>query len=218
MKILGQIKILPAREQVASILRKAILSGDLKEGQELTLDGIASQVGVSSMPVREAFQMLANDGLIQLRHNKGAIVLGINEKTIRDHYLTRALLESECCALASKKGVDLSQIEEVYLVAKELMENNDYNKYSDLNESFHMAIWEAADNSKIISILSTMWNGLSMGYKVSEEEYAKTSFDEHTKILGILKSNNEEEARNVMYEHIIRSMNDILTNLSHLNK
>ncbi len=217
MKNLGQIKILPAREQVASILRKAILSGDFKEGQELTLDEIASQVGVSSMPVREAFQMLANDGLIQLRHNKGAIVLGINEKTIRDHYLTRALLESECCSIVSKKGVDISQIEEVYMLSEETMKNNDYKAYSDLNQSFHMAIWETAGNSKIISILSTMWNGLSMGYQVSEEEYAKTSFSEHTQILEIIRSNDEEAARKIMYEHIIRSMNDILTNLSHLS-
>lgn len=69
MKNIEKIKVLPVREQVASILRKAILTGDLEEGRELTLDEIATQVGVSSMPVREAFQILANDGLIKLRHN-----------------------------------------------------------------------------------------------------------------------------------------------------
>jgi DNA-binding transcriptional regulator YhcF (GntR family) len=47
-------------------------------------------VGVSSMPVREAFQILAADGLIQVRPNKGAVVLGINEQTIREHYEIRA--------------------------------------------------------------------------------------------------------------------------------
>lgn len=46
MKQLGRVKMLPAREQVASILRKAILSRELEEGQEITLEGIASQVGV----------------------------------------------------------------------------------------------------------------------------------------------------------------------------
>ena len=86
MRNLGKIQLLPAREQVASVLRKAILSRELKEGEELTLEGTASQLGVSSMPVREAFQILAGDGLIKLRPNKGAVVLGVNEKTIRDHY------------------------------------------------------------------------------------------------------------------------------------
>lgn len=212
---LGQIKILPAREQVASILRKAILSGDLKEGRELTLDEISTQVGVSNMPVREAFQILANDGLIQLRHNKGAIVLGVNEKTIRDHYTTRALLEGECCALVSKKCTDFSQLEEICVLSEKAIENEDYKKYSDLNESFHMAIWEIADNSKIISVLSTTWNGFSMGYNVTEEEYAKKSFVEHKIILQIIKSKDEEKARKIMYDHIIRSMEDILTNWGH---
>ena len=49
---LGKIKLLSAKEQVAAVLRKAILSRDLVEGQEITLEGIARLVGVSSMPVR----------------------------------------------------------------------------------------------------------------------------------------------------------------------
>ncbi|MDH8112657.1 GntR family transcriptional regulator, partial [Klebsiella pneumoniae] len=69
---LGKIKLLSAKEQVAAVLRKAILSRDLVEGREITLEGIARLVGVSSMPVREAFQILAADGLIQVRPNKGA--------------------------------------------------------------------------------------------------------------------------------------------------
>lgn len=84
------------------MLRKAILSRDLVEGQEITLEGIARLVGVSSMPVREAFQILAADGLIQVRPNKGAVVLGINEQTIREHYEIRAVLESEAVAKASR--------------------------------------------------------------------------------------------------------------------
>ena len=67
---LGKIKLLSAKEQVAAVLRKAILSRDLVEGQEITLEGIATMVGVSSMPVREAFQILAADGLIKVRPNK----------------------------------------------------------------------------------------------------------------------------------------------------
>lgn len=98
---LGKIKLLSAKEQVAAVLRKAILSRELVEGQEITLEGIAGMVGVSSMPVREAFQILAADGLIKVRPNKGAVVLGINEQTIREHYEIRALLESEAVAKAS---------------------------------------------------------------------------------------------------------------------
>lgn len=71
MRNMKKIQLLPAREQVASALREAILKREMKEGEELTLEGTAQALGVSSTPVREAFQILASDGLIRLRPNKG---------------------------------------------------------------------------------------------------------------------------------------------------
>jgi len=207
---LGRVKLLPAREQVASVLRKAILSRELEEGQEITLEGIASQVGVSSMPVREAFQILANDGLIKLRPNKGAVVLGVNEKTIRDHYETRAVLEGATAALASK-AADISSIEHAFEVAKQALDEGDSKLYSEYNQSFHVEIWTAAGNDKMQTLLSAMWNGLSMGHKDTEESYAQVSIAEHEKILTAIKAGDENLARKRMEDHIIRSMNNILT-------
>ena len=84
MNGLKPIKMPSAKEKVAAELRKAILSRQMKEGEILSLDSVASQLNVSAMPVREAFQILARDGLIQLRKNKGAVVLGITETYIRN--------------------------------------------------------------------------------------------------------------------------------------
>ena len=67
MNGLKPIKMPSAKEKVAAELRKAILSRQMKEGETLSLDSVASQLNVSAMPVREAFQILARDGLIQLR-------------------------------------------------------------------------------------------------------------------------------------------------------
>ncbi len=64
---LKKVQMLPAREQVASILRSSILSGGISKGQSITLDSIGEQVGMSRTPVREAFQILANEGLLELR-------------------------------------------------------------------------------------------------------------------------------------------------------
>lgn len=208
---LGKVKMLPAREQVASILRKAILSRELEEGQEITLEGIASQVGVSSMPVREAFQILASDGLIQLRPNKGAVVLGINEKTIRDHYETRALLEAETAARCCDPGKDISAISNSYYMALKALEQNDASEYSHHNQMFHVEIWSCAGNEKMKIILSSLWNGLSMGHRVTQEQYAQISIAEHKQILAAIEAGDEDEARQTMYAHIIRSMNNILT-------
>ena len=74
-----------------------------------------------------------------------------------------------------------------------------------------MGIWDAADNEKMKSLLSSMWNGLSMGHKVTEEDYAKISIYEHKKILDAMKAHDGSRARKLMNDHIIRSMKNILT-------
>ncbi|EKP3732931.1 GntR family transcriptional regulator [Salmonella enterica] len=207
---LGKIKLLSAKEQVAAVLRP-VLSRELVEGQEITLEGIAGMVGVSSMPVREAFQILAADGLIKVRPNKGAVVLGINEQTIREHYEIRALLESEAVAKASRPGTDISRIAQVHYAAEKALAENNSAEYSDLNQAFHMEIWNVAGNEKMKMLLCNMWNGLSMGHKVTEEEYAVISIQEHKSILQALELHDETLARQRMREHIIRSMENMLT-------
>lgn len=211
MKGLNRIELLPAREQVASALRKAILTRELNEGDAITLEGIASQLGLSSTPVREAFQILSHDGLIKLRPNKGAIILGVNKKTIHDHYETRAILESEAAAMACRSGKDLSHIIDSFQEAEEALTKNNFNDYSDYNQAFHMAIWTASGNEKIKSLLSSLWNGLSIGHNVSKETYAHVSINEHREILKALTSHDEEQAKKLMQAHIIRSMKNVLT-------
>jgi DNA-binding GntR family transcriptional regulator len=215
---LPQIHLLPARERVAAYLRRAILRQEIKEGTVLTLEGTARQMGVSSMPVREALQMLASQGLVLLRPNKGAVVLGMTEKNIRDHYAVRALLESEAAALAARPGTDISGIEHVYEEMKQALAEKRFPEYKRYNESFHMAIWEASDNPKLEQLLAGMWNGLSLGYLVSEEEYARVSSREHEEIMDAIREHNPEKARKLMKAHMQRSMNDLLTNYKGLKK
>ena len=211
MKNLQPIKLLPARERVASVLRKAILSREVGEGSILTLEGIACQLEVSNTPVREAFQILARDGLIKLRPNKGAEVLGVNAKVIRDHYETRAILERFTAAAVCRNNTSTYEIEKAYLCAREALDAGDSASYSNFNQSFHMAIWTAAGNDKIKALLSEMWNGLSMGHKVTEEEYALISIAEHKQILEAILAKNEVLAKRRMNDHITRSMENILT-------
>ena len=127
----------------------------------------AQELGVSITPVREAFQILERDGLIDLQQNKGATVLGINETTLREHFQIRAALESEACVLCCKNRIDMSRIEQVLTVSKEMIEKQDYENYSKLNQSLHMEIWIAAGNEKLKKMLSELWSGLSMGVKMT---------------------------------------------------
>ena len=61
------------------------------------------------------------------------------------------------------------------------------------------------------NMVSELWNGLSMGNMVSEEEYARTSHKEHETILAAMKSGDGDKAYAAMYAHIMRSRDDMLT-------
>ena len=209
---MNKIHLLPAREQVAAYLRKAILRQEIREGTILNLADTARQMGVSVTPVREALQLLAAQGLVRLRPNKGAVVMGINEKAIRDHFAVRTLLEGEAAALAARPGSDISEVEELYAAMKKCMEEQRYSEYTHYNESFHMAIWQASDNPKLAQILASLWNGLSLGFLVSENEYSQISFAEHTKFMAALRAHDAAKARKLMRAHMERSMENLLTN------
>lgn len=204
---LRPVKLMPVREQAAASLREAIITQNIKQGETLTLEATAKALGISVTPVREAFQILARDGLIELARNRGAVVIGMNRKNIAEHFSVRAALEAEACRLTCENRADLTEIETLIIQSKQATSEN----YSEYNQSFHYHIWLASGNSKLINILSELWNGLSLGLSTTKSQYAKKSQDEHEKIFAKLKIYDSDAAALAMRNHILRSMNDILT-------
>ncbi|MBQ3403135.1 MAG: GntR family transcriptional regulator [Synergistaceae bacterium] len=204
---LKPVKLLPVREQAAASLREAIITQNIKQGETLTLESTAKALGISVTPVREAFQILARDGLIELAQNRGAVVLGMTPENIREHYQIRAALEAEACRLVCENGADLGEIERC---VRHLVSSGSEN-YGELNQSFHYNIWLASGNSRLSRMLSELWNGLSMGLRTTRDEYAKKSQAEHEGILGMLRARDPEGASALMRKHILRSMEDMLT-------
>ena len=206
---LKPVKLLPVREQAAASIREAIITQNIKPGEVLTLEATANALGISATPVREAFQILARDGLIELAQNRGAVVLGMTEENIRYHFEIRTALEAEACRLACEKKADLTEIE--HCITHSAAALTETGNYSDYNQSFHYNIWLASGNPRLVNMLSELWNGLSMGLRTTRSQYAKKSQSEHEKIFEKLRAYDSEGAALEMRKHIIRSMNDILT-------
>ena len=211
---LQKVQMLPAREQVASMLRSSILSGGIAPGQSITLDSVGEQVGMSRTPVREAFQILAAEGLLELRQNRCAIVKGISVEAIKDHYEMRILLETEALRRACERMNDetLKAIKKVNEQGRRAKENGDTQAYNLANQAFHMIIWEAAESEKLKYFLSLLWNGLSMNRLVTAQEYATISLSEHDNLVRLLEKKEYEKACEMMKDHFLRSMNSSLAN------
>lgn len=211
------LELLPIRVRITAILKKALLAGEYKSGEELSLTGVAEQLGVSRTPVREAFQSLAAEGLIELRMNRGAVVKGIDEKFITDHYDMRILLECEAAARAAENGMEVSELLDGLYRLSEHLETADARTYEALNQKIHSSIWKAADNQKLYSFLTGLWNGPSTGRANSEIEHYRKSTMEHIDLLLAIQEGRSEDARQIMHRHIFRSKENILQSfrLSH---
>lgn len=204
------IEVLPIRVRVTAILRKALLAGEFRPGEELSLTDTAARLGVSRTPVREAFQSLASEGLLELRMNRGAIVVGIDEKFIRDHFELRILLESEAVIRASQRQMDLAPLQKLQAFAESRLDTMTEQEYRDYNQRFHGAVWKAADNQKLYDLLTSLWNGPSGGNAGRDPGHEKLSIREHRQILDSMAAGDAQGAGQVMKGHIIRSMENIL--------
>ncbi len=208
-----QLSIIPAREQVAAALRKAIFEGELHPGQELTQDEIAQKLGISRMPVREAFQMLERDGLLLLKKRK-AIVQGQTEEDFIDHYDIRALLEGEAAARAALNKHNLPAIIHAQQSVEIAAQSNDASGYQQANESFHRSVWRASESTRLENLLNQLWTGLPPHLPELLPEQIVKSIDEHHGIVDAIANGSSEQARTAMVAHVKRSLTDLLQSRS----
>ncbi|GAB2188211.1 GntR family transcriptional regulator [Roseibium sp. LAB1] len=129
---------------VFDALRKAIIEGQLEEGEPLRQDEIARLFNTSRIPVREAISRLEEQGLVKTQRYKGAVVAGLSPKETAEIFDLRALVEPEIIRNA------------VPLMSKELLRDarakcaafssaTDPMAYGDLNRDFHETLYSASD-------------------------------------------------------------------------
>ena len=94
------VKLPPLKDQVAGALRQEIFARHLEDGQELAQEEIARTLGVSRIPVREAFLMLESEGLLERLPNRHVRVVGLTAERLRQNFAVLAALEGELAALA----------------------------------------------------------------------------------------------------------------------
>ena len=102
MEKLVQERAVPLAEQVFQTLEEDILQGRLKPGEVITELRLSKALGVSRTPIREALQHLEQESLVEIRPNRGAVVLGITRDDLEVIYDMRIRLEGLAASLAAK--------------------------------------------------------------------------------------------------------------------
>jgi DNA-binding GntR family transcriptional regulator len=141
----------PASRRVYEHVKARLLDGTYRDGQLLSEGTIASEVGVSRTPVREAFLALESEGLLELYPKRGALVVPLTGADVTDLFDTRVLIESECLRRALKRdhpGV-ASAAAELLERQRELAQAGDLTGFITADRDMHR-IWVAASGSRIL--------------------------------------------------------------------
>ena len=204
------------RGRVFSRLREDILNGKYDEGVELREIAIGEELGVSRTPVREAFRQLELEGLIKIIPNKGAYVVGISDKDVRDIYILRSRLEG----LAARWAVDniteeqMEEMEENVYLAKFHTEKGHNEQIFELDNRFHELLYEAS-GSKILEHQLKDYHQYVLRIRKKTLASAKRGTQsnlEHEAILEAIKNKNHDDAERLAHEHMINAYKNKLDN------
>jgi DNA-binding GntR family transcriptional regulator len=184
------------KDLVAASLRKAILYGDIKPGQQLKQETIASQLGISRMPVREALSQLENEGLIKNIPYKGCTVCTFTAADIKEIYQIRKVLESYATELATQNMApdDIAKLEDLMLKLKNCIENDDIDSYAAWDQQFHNTIFEKSANHRLYNFIKTIWQSFPMYLAYSIPKRISRSFEEQSRILEAIREGNAAKA------------------------
>jgi DNA-binding GntR family transcriptional regulator len=129
---------------VFDALRKAIIEGQLEEGEPLRQDEIARLFNTSRIPVREAISRLQEQGLVKTQRYKGAIVAGLSPQETEEIFDLRALVEPEIVRNAVPK-MSKDQLALAREKCAAFSASTDPVTWGNLNRDFHEALYGASD-------------------------------------------------------------------------
>ena len=190
-------------------LRREIGAGHRKPGERLNLDELAGFFGTSITPVRDALQMLRQEGLVTIKTRSGYIVTQITLKQLRDMLELREILEVASIERAVGRIND-EQLEKLKSVHAGYTDESDesYIRYMRENQAFHYLIAEASGNKELAEALNHLHDQLLRFMILCR--VGETIESRHTIIIDVLRSGDIEAAKQAMIAEVRETRDNIL--------
>ncbi|PKU24250.1 GntR family transcriptional regulator [Telmatospirillum siberiense] len=193
-------------DEIVLRLREMILTGSLPAGNRVPEAHLCETLGISRTPLREALKVLASEGLIELRPNRGSVVAEIDATAVQAMFEIMESFEEMIGVLACRRASDaeLRDIDDLHQSLKELHRTNDLAGYFHANQTIHLRIMEAAHNPVLVPI----YEGLSI--KIRRARYManydamrwRESLDEHEKLNAALQNRDASRLAVLLREHM----------------
>ena len=196
-------------EEIADVVRERILRGEYEIGEKSKENHIATELRVSRTPIREAFKLLENEGLIDYIPNRGCFAKGFTKQDVEDIYAVRESLEELAVMWAVERILpeEITALEEQCDMMEFYTRKKDVKKVLELNSGFHDVIYASARSRFLAQVLRSYKAYLDKTRKsfFYEQGYLESILKEHRAILGAIKERNRERAAETMKQHLTAS-------------
>ena len=184
-------------------MKQNVLDGTLGELSRLTEESLATQLGISKSPVREALNRLEAEGLVIIEARRGAYVRQFSAKEIRDLYELREILEVHAIEMATISPKLLTDLAASINKTKKFLKAGNKLEHIEEDMRFHRLITSATGNQELCRVLENVQQKALLCRSKSYELSATTAPVAHMKIFQALKKDSKREARSAMRDHIV---------------
>ena len=199
-----------------SVLRDMILDGSIGPGQRLNEVSLASSLGISRGPLREAIQRLTSEGLLTVISHRGAFVRTFARHEIVELYELRGALELHAVRLVCARATDaeLADLEVLLSDTESRIRESDQHSYPQ-ELDFHLRLVLLAGNQALMRSALEVHRQLSLARSMSGKRpnRARAAVVEHGDLVAVLRERDLERATELMIRHLDHSMESAIAAL-----
>jgi DNA-binding GntR family transcriptional regulator len=195
------------KDSTEALIRRALLSGAMKPGEIYSANSLATRLGVSNSPAREAMMSLVNKGLLELVRNRGFRVVELSDRDKQEVYDLRRLIEVEAVRRVAAAGVDADQA----ALLRKLTEQSvaaagaeDIVEYLEADQRFHATLVGMLGNRRWTTIVENLrdQSRINGSYRLQERGLQESSALEHRGIVDAVIAGEAAKAAELMVSHL----------------
>jgi DNA-binding GntR family transcriptional regulator len=202
-------------DQVADILREAIVEGQLAPGSLHSVRELAEQLGVSRTPVREALLQLARDRMVRFERNRGVRIMQTTMHDLDEIFEIREWLEVPATARAAERctPMQLRTIERALHEMRQAVAADDEERLWRHDRAFHRAILLASGNTRLADYVDGLRDMVLFrdSTTVRKGRTPQAVLDEHLPVMAALSAKDPTAAARAMAQHIVHTKQLLLS-------
>ena len=200
----------PLYEDVAERLRAQIFSHELAPGSWLDEQSLALTFGISRTPMREAIKVLAAEGLVTTKMNRGAYVTEVDRRDLEQIFTVLSLLEGQAAKETAIKATEgqLTLLDDLHHRLEKAAADRDLEQFFEINMKFHEMIQEIAGNKWMNGVIIDLRKVLKLQRRDSLSRSGRllSSLLEHREILQAILKRDPSAAEAAMRKHLARGL------------